>query len=794
MLVSYKWILEIAGIQVSPEELGRRLTFSGLELESLEPVGVGLDKVVVGEIVSKKAHPSRKQLSIVEVDGGNGLCQVVCGAPNTPGPGGRIALGVVGAKIGALTIEPRSLAGVESVGMICSEQELNIGPDHEGILILNKETEAKPGTPIAEALDLEDWIYDIGITPNRPDALSHRGIAREAALLTGRPFTPSSPKAAPEGGATAAELAAVELIDEDACPRYGAAVLTGIEIQKSPFAVRYRLHNLGIRPISNIVDITNWIVLEHGQPLHAFDLDKLAGAKIVVRKAQPGEKITTLDEIERTLTADDLLICDADRPVALAGVMGGLDTGVTQTTKNILIECAYFEPSGIRRTSKRLKLASESSYRFERGVDPNMGPRVLAAAASMGAQLAKGVKAPGIIDCYPKPIAPKVVPIRPSRFVKLMGFKVSPKEMHRILEGLGASVSEGVDKLEVTVPTTRPDIEREVDLIEEVARIQGFENVPTTLSRICARAPDRQDFEATRRAKELLAGLGLAETINYSFVPEEHLNTLGCDNDVVQIANPLNAERSAMRTTLIAGLLENLGRAQSRFLQGISQFEVGRTFHNHGEELPCEVLRAAAVLSGPCNSRLGSEVRGFDFFDVKGIVERFVIEYSGIEPKFTASDKIVSMHPKRTCQVLVEGERIGFFGELHPEFLQKRKLPRGVCAFELILKEIWLLRRPAVVQPLPMYPPMVRDVALLVNEEQDSGPIAKALKEECGPLAIEVRLFDVYQGKGIAKGRKSLAYSIVYRTADRTLTDDEVDSVHKAAIARILTRFDALQR
>ncbi|MCP4605445.1 MAG: phenylalanine--tRNA ligase subunit beta [Proteobacteria bacterium] len=794
MLVSHKWISKIAGIQVDPEELGRLLTFSGLELDGIEPVGFGLDKIVVGEIISKKAHPDRKKLSVVEVDSGAGLRQVVCGAPNTPGPGGRVALGLVNAKIGDVTIETRELAGVKSEGMICSEQELNIGPDHEGILILNDDTDAEPGTPIAQALDLEDWIYDISITPNRPDALSHMGIAREAALLMGRPFEPKRVQAAPEDGTPAGDLANVELLDTRACPRYGAAVLTGIEVRKSPFAVRYRLHNLGVRPISNLVDTTNWIVLEHGQPLHAFDLDTLAGAKIVIRKARQGEKMITLDEIERVLSEDDLLICDADRPVAVAGVMGGLDTGVTQKTKNLLIECAYFEPSGIRRTSRRLKLASESSYRFERGIDPNMGPKVLAAAASMTVNLAGGTKAPGLIDCYPEPITSKVVPLRPARFGKLMGFQVPPVKMRRILEGLGAVVGGDDSKLSVTVPTARPDIEREVDLIEEVARIRGFGEVPSTLPRVRCRRPDRRDYEATRKAKELLASLGLYEAVNYSFVSEELLNSLGSDNNVVPITNPLSAERATMRSTLIAGLLENLSRAHSRFLPGIRQFEVGRTFHNCGEELPKEMLRAAAVISGPMETWASGVDRKVDFFDIKGIVERFILEYTGIEPVLTASEEIACLHPKRACLVLVEGKTVGFAGEIHPKILQKRKQPRGACAFELVLDELWSMQRVPAVKPLIEYPPMVRDVALLVDANLDSGPIAKALKEECGSLAIEVSLFDVYSGKGISNEKKSLAFSIVYRSENHTLTDDEVDAAHKAAVAKILKRFDASLR
>ncbi len=794
MLVSHKWISEIAGIHIDPEELAHRLTFSGLEVEGCERIGAGFDKIVVGEIVTKKAHPKKDKLSVVEVDSGNGIFQVVCGAPNTPGPGGRVVLAMVGARVGEITIEPRELAGVQSSGMICSEAELDIGPDHEGILILDGETDAIPGTPIVTALDLEDAILDIGITPNRPDALSHRGIAREAALLVGAPFEPEIPKPAPEDGPDVNELARVELIDSPGCPRYGAAVVTGVEVRTSPFSVRYRLHNLGVRPISNLVDMTNCIVLEYGQPLHAFDLDKLADAKIIVRKALGGEKMITLDEVERVLSAEDLLICDADRPVAIAGVMGGLDTGVTESTERILIECAYFDPSGIRRTSKRLKLASESSYRFERGVDPNMSPAAIAAAASLTVKLAGGVKAPGVIDCYPEEITSKTVPLRPARFSALMGYDVPPAEMRQILGGLGAEVAGDDSKLQVTVPTSRPDIEREVDLIEEVARIRGLEAVPSTLPRIRCRAPNRPEYEMSRRAKELLAGLGLEETVNYSFLPAGLLAMFDGNERAVQIANPLNAERATMRTTLLAGLLENLVRARSRFLPGIRQFEVGRTFFATGEELPREVLRVAGLIAGPAKRWIGAEERQLDYFDAKGIVEGFVREYSGIEPNLEATRELTWLHPQKACRVVVDGEHVGVFGELHPEVLEEYKQPRGACALELNLEVLWTKRRRSAATLLSEYPPMTRDVALLVDEKLDSGILAGALEEACGPLARNVQLFDVYRGKGIPDGKKSLAFSVVYRSAERTLTDEEVDAAHRAAVADMISRFDAVQR
>jgi phenylalanyl-tRNA synthetase beta chain len=678
--------------------------------------------------------------------------------------------------------------------MICSELELDIGPDQDGILILDGETDTPPGTPIRRALGLDDWIFELGVTPNRPDALSMRGLAREMCVLYDRAFQPPTPEPAPEAVEPATALATVELLDAEACPRYMAAVLTGLEVRPSPFALRYRLHNLGVRPISNLVDVTNLILLEYGQPLHAFDLDRLAGRKIVVRRAEPGEQMTTLDEIERVFVGDDLLICDGERPVAVAGVMGGEETGIGDETRNLLIECAYFAPRGIRRTSKRLKLSSESSYRFERGVDPNLGPDVLAAASSLTIRLAGGSQARGWIDAYPRQIEPLVVPLRPERYEQIIGARVEPAEMRRILVGLGAEVGGSDERLEVRVPTSRPDVEREIDLVEEVARVRGFGEVEAVLPRIQCAEPARPEYEAERRAKELLASLGLDEAISYSFVPESLLATMGLDRSLVRIANPLNAERAALRTTLFAGLLENLRRALTRFVQSLHQFEVGRTFHDEGQELPREVLRVAALLHGPRQAWIGEKPAPLDFYDAKGLVQSFLDELAGVRAEATPVDDCPYLHPRRCVALDIGGRRVGVVGEIHPAVLSAAKVPRGAVGFELELMPIWDARVRPEAGAIPEFPPMVRDVALMVDEGVDAGSLEQALRRACGELAVEVRLFDLYRGKGVDPGRKSLAFSVTYRAADRTLTDEEVDGIHRTAVDGVKDEFKAIVR
>ncbi len=794
MLVSYKWLCEIAGINVSAHELAKMLTFAGLEVEGIEQVGALLEKVVVGEVREKTSHPSRDNLSVVKVDSGKGVVQVVCGAPNCPGPGGRVVLALPGARLGEMEIAKRKLGGVESSGMICSELELNIGPGHEGVLVLEDEISAPPGTAVTDALGLGDWILNIGITPNRPDALSHRGIARDAALLCQETFRPAPRIPADEGGSPVDAVARVEILDPERCPRYGAAVLTGIKVGPSPFAVRYRLHNLGIRPINNIVDATNLVMLEWGQPLHAFDLDELAESKIIVRRAKAGETIVTLDEVERELSEEDLLICDAARPVAVAGVMGGEHCGVTAKTERVLIECAYFDPSSVRRTSKSLKLSSESSYRFERGIDPSMGPDVLAATTALMTELAGGKQAPGFIDNHPKAIEPHKVSFRPERFRQLMGFAAAPKEIERILSGLGCGVKKRGESFEVTVPLSRPDITREVDLVEEVARIRGFEDVPSTLPRVRCLPPQRAEFDAARRVKEIMCSLGLQEAVSYSFVSDSVLEVLGCNRDVVHIANPLSSERKAMRTTLVPGLVESLKRAQSRFLPGIAQFEVGRTFHESGRELPHEELKVAALVSGPVPGWLGDAPRSYDFYDIKGIAEAFVRQTTSAKLRLLPGDKVPYLHPKRSVAVFVKDVNLGNIGELHPEVAAKLKLSRGVCLMELSVDELWKVKRKPEAAALPEFPPMTRDVALLLDEKTDAGPVGEALAQACTDLGQKVELFDVYTGKGIPAGKKSLAFSIEYRAPDRTLTDKEVDDVHRRAVDEVIRRFDAKQR
>ncbi|MBN2802046.1 MAG: phenylalanine--tRNA ligase subunit beta [Deltaproteobacteria bacterium] len=789
MLVSYKWLCKLAGFNPTVQDITKKLTFSGLEVADIRHRGPEFNNIIVAQITDKKSHPTRDKLSLVEVDTGNGeIVKVVCGAPNCPLPGAKVVLAKVGAMFGDFVIEPRTLADAESFGMLCSEKELDIGPEDDGIIIL--ETESPAGTPIIDALDLEDWIIELEVTPNRPDALYHIGIAREICVLFDKPFNYPKPAEIPLLSEAVDSLIDIKIEDPEKVLRYSASIIKDVKISPSPFNIRYLLHNIGIRPISNIVDITNYILMGYGQPLHAFDLNKIKDSKIITRNALPGEKMKTLDNIDRSFSAEDILICDGEKAIAVAGVMGGLDTEVTDDTTDILIECANFNPSAIRKTSKKLKLSSDSSYRFERGIDPNHMDRVLKATASMITSLGGGKMASGFADIYPVPVKPIEVLFRPARYESIMGAAVSLETSKKVLEGLGVKTKKDGDNLIAEIPTFRPDMEREIDLIEEIARITGMNNITPSLPRIQSQVPDRDEFDFAKLAKQTLSSMGLQESVTYSFVPKTLLTILGYENDSVEIANPLNKERATLRTTLIAGLLENLKRTKSRYMNSFAQFEVARVYKNNSSgNLPIETLKAAAVINGPKKGWITQNNDNYDFYDIKGIVERFVLELTNNTIQFK-QDSISYLHPARTLSVLIDGEQLGFVGEIHPNVLKDLKLEKGALAFELDLMKLFSKKRISHALPLSDFPPMERDVAFIADKNINGGSLFDALKKECGELAKEINIFDIYEGKNIDKDKKSIAFSVKYNALDKTLTDKEVDAIHTAAVEKVREKFN----
>jgi phenylalanyl-tRNA synthetase beta chain len=793
MRISYNWLSQ--HVDLPPvEELAKRLTAVGLEVEAVERVGANLAGVVAARIVASEKHPNAEKLSVTRVDAGAGEpIQVVCGAKNYA-VGDLVPLATVGTVLpGGTRIEKAKLRGVESFGMLCSARDLALDADASGLLILP--CEVVPGTPIAKALDLEDVILGVNVTPNRPDALSHVGIAREVAALTGGAVRLPHLKLA-EGGGPAADAVRVRIEAPEKCHRYAARVLEGVTIGPSPGWLARRLEACGVRAISNVVDATNYVLLELGHPLHAFDLDKVAGHEIVVRSARPGEKITTLDGKERALVEDDLLIADRDRGSALAGVMGGADSEISGGTSRVLIESAWFAPSGIRRTSKRHGLKSEASYRFERGADPGMVLAALDRCAALVAELAGGTVRGGIVDAHSRLHRAPEVRLRWSRPGELLGMPVARDEARRILSGLGfaerASDGEGAT---FAVPSWRQDIAIEEDLVEEIVRTKGYDAIPETLPRLASATPALPpDAEALLRVRDALEAAGFSEAVNFSFVAPKELEPLRRpvrtprgDAPGIGLRNAISAELSVMRTSLLPSLLKNAAANGRQHVEDVRLYEIARTFDprpGEGDAPAREELRLAGVLVGR-RAAVGWAEGGekVDFYDAKAAIERVLAVLGAADARWTV-EAASWAHPRFAAALRLGGEAVGHVGELHPRVATAFELPRGVLAFELDLAA--LLRAARLVpryEEIPRLPAVLRDLAVVVDDAVQAAQVIGAVKGE--PLVEDATLFDVYTGAPLPAGKKNLALALRYRAAGRTLTDAEVDAAHGRIVERL---------
>jgi phenylalanyl-tRNA synthetase beta chain len=802
MRISLKWLSEYVDLP-APEELARQLTAVGLEVEGIERTGQGLDGVVAARILASEKHANAEKLSVTRVDAGAGEpLQIVCGAKNYA-VGDVVPLAKVGATLpGGLKIEKAKLRGVESFGMLCSAKELGLAADASGLLILPKD--AVPGTPIAEALQLADVYLEINVTPNRPDALSHVGIAREVAAILGKPVRLPAPKL-DEAGAAAASLVKVQIDAPEKCPRYAARVIEGVKIGPSPLWLQRRLEGCGVRAISNVVDATNFVLLELGHPLHAFDLDAVAGRQIVVRTARAGEKITTLDGKERALEAEDLLIADAKEGSALAGVMGGSVSEISQGTTRVLLESAYFQPSTIRRTSRRQGLKSEASYRFERGADPGMVIPAVDRCAALIAELSGGTVRPGIVDAHPRPAKPAEVRLRWERPSQLLGMELPRADAEKILVGLGFG-EKAADAKGATfvVPSWRVDVSIEEDLVEEIVRTKGYHAIPETLPRTAVDTPvESLELQAVGRVRGALEAAGFAEAVNFSFVAERELEPFekpvatgdGSGRALgVALKNPISADLSVMRTSLVPSLLKNTAYNRRQRVEDVRLYEIASVYqpHHDPKDRPtAEAIEIAAVLCGR-RSPSGWATAGepLDFYDAKGAVQG-VLEALGVEARWRAGAD-GWLHPRTSAALLAaEGDALlGEVGELHPRVAAAFDLPRGVLALRLSLDA--LLRVMKLVpqyRPIPRLPAVLRDLAVVVKEEVTAASVEAVVREE--PLVDGVTLFDVYRGAPLAAGKKNLALAISYRATDRTLTDAEADAAHARIVKRLAEKVGA---
>jgi len=793
MIVTYNWLKEFVDFDATPDELAELLTMLGLEVESMAKIGAGLDNVVVALVEEKRQHPNADKLSVCRVNNGKEVLDVVCGAQNFK-QGDTVALAQIGAVLpGDFKIKKSKIRGEESCGMLCSEKELGLAEESAGIMVLPPSV-APLGTPIFTALGCKDTIFEIGLTPNRSDCLSVIGIARDiAAKLNLKLKYPQCTLV--EGPEKVDSVIGVTVENTELCPRYAARYISGCQIASSPEWLVKRLNDIGIRSINNVVDVTNLIMMESGQPLHAFDCDRLSGNRIVVRTAEDGEQFTTLDNQQRVLNSGDLVICDAERPVALAGVMGGLNSEIESTTTSILLESAFFKPAAIRKTSKRLGLHTESSHRFERGIDIDGVGRALDRAASLIVELAGGVLANGSLDVYPGKSDRGAIMFRPEKANELIGIDLERDVIIDILTRLECRVSQCADgSVAVIPPHYRIDIEREIDLIEEIARLNGYDKIPATMpiARVISDRPTPHQ-ETERRVRDLLVNNGMTEIINFSFTAPDAVGKLLLSDDdprriAIKLANPLVDEQSVMRTTLLPGLLETISKNMNFRSLDLKLFEIRRVyFPSDGEIMPREPLCIVGAVTGSRDgdgwSRPSEPV---DFFDAKGIVETVldVLDVGGVS---WVTEKTESYyHPGKSCRVFAGREQIGSVGELHPLVQKNFEIEKPVFCFELNFEKlVQLSRNKKTITAPSRFPDSTRDIAMLIPEELAAVKIVECIRAEKSKEIEHVQIFDVYRGKGVPEGYKSIAVRIRYRSFERTLAEEEIATLHKKIVANL---------
>lgn len=822
MKVSLKWLSEYVEIPADLKAFCDRLDLTGTGVEGVEIAGTTYDKVVVGQIVEKKAHPDSDHMWVCQVSvGENNLgkdgkpepLQIVCGAQNF-NEGDKIPVALVGAEFGDFKIKKSKLRGVVSNGMNCSERELGLGSDHDGIMILPED--APVGMAFADYMQFTDKILDLEITPNRPDCLSMKGMAREVGAMYERDFTdplddPIFNLGENQDLEPTAESVEVTIADPARCDRYTARVIENVKVGPSPDWLAQRVTAAGARSINNIVDATNYILFLLGQPLHAFDYDKLANkdgkVHIIVRPAEDGEKFTTLDGEERTLTPDMSVIATPTEAVALAGVMGGLDSEVTDETTTILLEAATFSSGHTSRTSRNLGLISEASLRYERGVDDNPIGAFSDASAALIAAVSGGTVRPGIVDVWEQKTEPIMLDFRIPRFNAMMGAEIDRDYIISTLTRLGcavtvadkaesaaASCAEG-ELLHVLAPTFRPDLEREIDLYEEVLRLYGMDRIEPTLPGGAGRIGKRTVAEQKiQKINDTLRAAGLNETVTYSFAEPGDLDKLRMDKEglgmPVELLNPLNAEQSIMRQSIIPGLLHSLAYNQNHGVKNVQLYETGRVFFAaEGKKKPKEKERVAAVLAGAMGDPAWNNTpAAFDFFDGKGIIESLLHELATPKVRFKAlsAEEAPHLQPGRAAQVLSGGTVLGWVGEIHPLAADAFEATAPVVAFELDLDALVKTSQPARdYVDVPLFPAVTMDIALVVDEDVTNEKLMQVMRSAGGKLLSSIQLFDVYRDEErLGAGKKSMAYALEYRSPDKTLTAEEVNKQHERLIKK----------
>jgi phenylalanyl-tRNA synthetase beta chain len=811
MKILWNWLLELCDFDKLPtaQEGAIALTRGGIEVETLTYLGKDITGVVVAEVVAKRPHPQSDKLTLVQVitERGGAPTEVVCGAPNVPEPGRKVIWAQVGGTLpGGITLAPKAVKGVVSPGMLCSETELGIGEDDDGIIVLPQGDATALGTPAVQALGVDDWLFDLSTHANRGDLLGHLGVARElCALLGGKLVWPQTSLEGLEAGRPLATEVTIE--DGGDCPRYTLRQIEGLTVKASPRKWQQRMKNLGARPVNNLVDVTNLVMFELGQPLHAFDAATLTRGKIAVRRARAGEALKTLDGQVRALAEDDLLICDGDQPIALGGVMGGLDTEVTEKTTSVALEAASFLSRKVRRTGRRLGLSSEAAQRYERGVDPELAALGSARAAFLLVQLGGGAVRPGVVDVYPGRKEAQPIALRTRRVAHIAGFEISTEDCAKALSSLGFGCLPTAEGLSVTVPSARADVHREIDVIEEVIRLHGFEKVPATLPRLRT-PPQGAGLSRGDRVRTQLAGAGLAEAITFGFCSRERVAALRLPAEdrraqPIALRNPMSVDQAVMRTSLLPNLLAAVGRNVSYGHRDVALFEVGSVFLRKqaiaGGDLPeitelaDEPLQVAGVLVGTRAAQLGRGA-AYDVFDAKGYAEAAIFAVAGaVKIEAAATSSVPYLHPGVSGELRLGGAVVGWFGEVHPETRKALGVEAPVFSFEVELEAL-AAAEPAQMRPIPKFPGSSRDVSLLMAAATPAAEIARIVAAAEQPLVAGVKVLEDYRDAKLGDGKKSMLWSIDYRAADRTLTDAEIDAAHEAIVARLIEQLPAQRR
>lgn len=795
MLVPVKWLKEYVDIEgITNKELADRLTMSGSHVDSIDELDKGVEKIVVGKIEEINPHNDADKLVITKVNVGLEMLQIVTGANNIK-VGDYIPIALVGSRLpGGVKISKGKLRGVESYGMMCSAKELGIDENlilkdlKNGIFILDKEYPL--GTDIKEVMGLDNAVIDFEITPNRSDCLSIIGMAREAAATFGKDFKLPVVEIKNEEEEISKYVAKITVEDKDLCRRYYARAIKNVEVKPSPLWLRRRLSECGLRPINNIVDITNYVMLELGQPLHAFDLDHVTDKKVIIRRATEGEEIKTLDDVNRKLDNSMLTIADKEGPIAIAGVMGGANSEVNNNSKTILIESANFNGRSVRLTSRALGLRTDASSRFEKGLDPNLAEVACNRVCQLIEQIGAGTVVKGNIDFYDDVENEKVIYLRPERVTMMLAVEISPEKMVKTLNTLGLNSKLIDSKIEVKVPTFRQDVELEVDLIEEIGRIYGFDKIPPApLVGTLTKGEKSTERIIEDNIKAILVGLGLNEITTYSFVSPKVYNKINLPEDsmqrqYVELMNPLGEDFSVMRTTLIPNMLDVLTRNYNYGVNKGWAFEIGNLFKPTSmpvQSLPKEYKTLCIGMYG-----------NVDYFDIKGVLDTLLTRLGVNDTEYIREEKHNTFHPGRTANIVMNNHLLGLIGEIHPDVRENYGIKEKVYVAEINLETVRLfVNFDKKYMALPKYPSMTRDIAVVVDEDFLVKDIEKIIWSEGKRLVEEIKLFDVYTGEQIPQGKKSVAYSIVYRSRDKTLTDEEVTKTHNKIVNKLKEDLDA---